>query len=85
MDLYEFRIAGQLSDRWSERLGGLAVQRREDGTTTLVGPVRDQADLHGIFIRMRNLGLSLLSLRRLTQPRHNDWAPREHSANTDRC
>ena len=42
MDIYEFRLKGHLDDRWSEWFGGLAVQRQEDGTTVLVGPVVDQ-------------------------------------------
>ena len=62
MDIYEFRLKGHLDDRWSEWFGGLAVQRQEDGTTVLVGPVVDQAALHGVIIRIRDLGLSLLSV-----------------------
>ncbi len=62
-DTYEFRIKGHLDDRWSDWLGGLAVQRQEDGTTVLVGPVVDQAALHGVIIRIRDLGLPLLSVK----------------------
>ena len=45
-------------------LGGLAVQRQADGTTALVGPVVDQAALHGVISRIRDLGVPLLSVRR---------------------
>jgi len=45
------------------QLGGLAVRRQEDGTTVLLGPVVDQAALHGVIVRIRDLGLSLLSVR----------------------
>ncbi len=60
---YRIRVRGHLDDRWSGWLGGLAVQRQEDGTTLLVGPVVDQAALHGVIIRIRDLGLPLLSVK----------------------
>jgi hypothetical protein len=66
-DIYEVRVQGHLEDHWSERLGGLAVQRQADGTTVLVGPVVDQAALHGVIGRIRDLGIPLLSVRRPAQ------------------
>ena len=63
-DTYRFRVSGHLDDRWSDWFGGLAVQRRRDGTTVLVGPVVDQAALHGVIALIRDLGLPLLSVRR---------------------
>ena len=68
VDNYRFRVKGHLNDRWSDWLGGLAVQRQEDGTTLLVGQVVDQAALHGVLIRIRDLGLPLLSLKRAVGP-----------------
>jgi hypothetical protein len=67
MDIYEFQVKSHLDDRWSDWLGGLAVQRQEDGTTVLVGPLVDQAALYGVIIRIRDLGLSLLSVSRVTK------------------
>ncbi len=67
VDNYRFRVKGHLNDRWSDWLGGLAVQRQEDGTTLLVGPVVDQAALHGVLNRIRDLGLPLLSVRRVVE------------------
>ena len=64
-DTYRIRVSGHLDDRWSERFGGLAVQHQEDGTTELVGPVVDQAALHGLIIRIRDLGLPLLAVNRV--------------------
>jgi hypothetical protein len=63
-DIYELRVQGHLEDHWSGWLGGLSVQRHEDGTTVLVGPVVDQAALHGVIGRIRDLGVPLLSMRR---------------------
>ncbi len=65
VDTYRFRVSGHLDDRWSDWLGGLAIRREEDGTTMLVGPVVDQAALHGVIARIRDLGLPLLSVRRV--------------------
>lgn len=60
---YALRVAGHLDDHWSATLGDLTLARRDDGTTTLTGPVVDQAQLHGILTRVRDLGAPLLSLR----------------------
>ncbi len=67
MDIYEFQIKGHLDDRWSEWLGGLSLHRHDDGTTVLIGPVVDQAALYGVIIRLRDLGLSLLSMSRVVE------------------
>ena len=64
-DTYRIRVSGHLDDRWSDRLGGLAIQRRDDGTTELIGPVVDQAALHGVIARIRDLGLPLLAVDRI--------------------
>ncbi len=64
-DTYQFRVQGHLDDRWSDWLGGLAVQRQDDGTTVLVGAIVDQAALHGVIARIRDLGLPLLAMDRV--------------------
>ena len=65
---YEIRVRGHLDDRWSDWLGGLAVQRQEDGTTLLAGAVVDQSALYGVIIRIRDLGLPLLSVKLCEEP-----------------
>lgn len=65
VDTYRIRVGGHLDDRWSEWFEGLAVQRQQDGTTVLVVPVVDQAALHGVFARIRDLGLPLVSVRQV--------------------
>ncbi len=67
VDTYRFRVRGHLDDRWSDWFGGLAIHLQEDGTSVLVGPVVDQAALHGVIIRIRDLGLPLLSVKRVVE------------------
>ena len=60
---YELRVGRHLDDRWAEWFGDLTMTREPDGTTTLRGPVADQAALHGILIKIRDLGMVLLAVR----------------------
>ena len=59
---YDIRVRGHLDDHWSGRLGGLALGRRDDGTTSLRGPLDDQAQLHSVLTAIRDLGVDLLSV-----------------------
>ncbi len=63
---YEIRIKGHLDARWADRFAGLRFAHESDGTTILSGPVVDQAALHGLLRRVRDLGMPLLSVIRLT-------------------
>ena len=63
---YEIRVAGHLDDHWAVTLGDLDLVRHDDGTTSLTGPVLDQAQLHGLLARVRDLGVPLLTLRTAT-------------------
>jgi hypothetical protein len=62
---YEIRVAGHLDDHWAVTLGDLTLVRLDDGTTSLTGLVIDQAHLHGVLVRIRDLGVALLTLRTL--------------------
>jgi hypothetical protein len=62
---YEIRVQGVLDPRWSAWFEGLRVTSDERGQTTIAGPVTDQAGLHGLLTKVRDLGLPLLEVRRL--------------------
>jgi hypothetical protein len=74
VDTYRVLVSGHLDDRWSDWFGGLTVVRQADGTTVLVGPVVDQAALHGVICRVRDLGLPLLSVNRVVES-HSSTSP----------
>lgn len=59
---YEIRLQGRLEQRWSDWFEGLTLSDQGDGTTTLSGPVVDQAALHGLLRRIGDLGITLISL-----------------------
>lgn len=60
--VYEIRIRGHLGQQWSDWFSGLAILLEEDGHTLLTGVVVDQAALHGILKKVRDLGMPLLSV-----------------------
>ena len=60
--VYEIRIKGHLSRQWTEWFDGLTITLEEDGNTLLTGTEIDQAALHGILKKVRDLGMPLLSV-----------------------
>jgi hypothetical protein len=62
---YEIRVQGVLDARWSAWFEGLRVTSQASGETIIAGPVTDQAALHGLLAKVRDLGLELLSVRRI--------------------
>jgi hypothetical protein len=61
--IYEIRLEGQLDPRWSEWLEGMTITPLETGETQLTGVVVDQAALHGLLNRIRDLNLKLVSVK----------------------
>ena len=59
---YRITVEGALDDDWSAWFDGLSLARDAGGDTTLEGPVRDQAALHGLLARVRDLGLTLVAV-----------------------
>lgn len=60
--VYEIKIKGHLDERWADWFEGMTFTHESDGTTTLTGPLTDQAALHGLLNGIRDLGLPLLSV-----------------------
>ncbi len=59
---YEIRIKGHLATRWAASFDGFRLRNEDDGTTVIHGPVLDQAALHGVLRKVRDVGLPLISL-----------------------
>jgi hypothetical protein len=62
---YEIRVRGVLDSGWSTWFNGLELRSDTASQTTITGPVTDQAALHGLLAKIRDLGLPLLSVRRI--------------------
>jgi hypothetical protein len=62
---YEIRVAGHLDSRWAAWFDGLSLAQADDGTTVIRGPVVDQAALHGVLQKLRDLGVPLISVTQL--------------------
>jgi hypothetical protein len=60
--VYRIRIKGHLSRQWTDWLGGLTITLEDNGDTLLTGPVVDQAALHALLRKVRDLGMPLLSV-----------------------
>ncbi len=63
--VYQIRVKGNLNRKWSDWFDGLTITPQADDETLLTGPVADQAALHGLLGKIRDLGLPLLSVKRL--------------------
>jgi hypothetical protein len=63
--VYEIRVKGHLGCQWTEWFGGLTITRDEDGDTLITSPVVDQAALHRLLRKVRNLGMPRISVIRV--------------------
>jgi hypothetical protein len=63
--VYQIRLKGHLGPQWTEWFGGLTITLEESGETLLTGPVEDQAALHGLLKKVRDLGMPLISAIRV--------------------
>jgi len=65
---YRLRVNGHLDQRWSAWFDDLTLTRESDGTTSLSGAVTDQAELHGLLTKIRDLGITLISVEVIDPP-----------------
>ena len=73
-ELIEIRIKGHLEQRWAGWFGGLTITHQDNGETLLTGPVIDQAALHSLLRKMRDLGLPLVAVTHV-EPKQADVPP----------
>jgi hypothetical protein len=81
---YEIRLGGHLEPRWAAWFDGMTLTHADDGSTVLTGPVVDQAALHGVLRKVRDLGLPLISVTQLDpdQPHTSTSPPRQSRKET---
>ena len=70
MTVYDIRVKGHLDGRWSEWFGGLTITNPEEGETLISGEIVDQAALHGVLAKVRDLGLPLVAVTGVGPERH---------------
>jgi hypothetical protein len=71
-EVYQIVVKGHLDSEWSEWFDGFNITLMDNGETILTGPIVDQTALHGVLIKIRDLGLPLLSLARIEPEREQE-------------
>jgi hypothetical protein len=73
--VYQIRLKGHLGHQWTDWFEGLTVKLEDNGETLLTGPVVDQAALHGLLKKVRELGLPLISVNRMKPGQADEPVP----------
>lgn len=82
--IYQIRIKGYLDRQWTHWFEGLAITLEEGGNTLLSGPVADQAALHGLLKKVRDLGLPLVSVSQVQLDETHPYRKKEKEMNTNK-
>ncbi len=80
---YHLRVNGHLDQHWSPWFGDLTLTHEADGTTSLTGAVPDQAALHGLLTKIRDLGVTLISVAIIDPPDSREHPPDTPAAHQD--
>jgi hypothetical protein len=64
-EVYQIRVRGHLGERWAAWFDGMRITNEANGEAVLAGPVADQAALHGLLAKVRDLGLPLIAVTRI--------------------
>lgn len=86
--IYEIKIKGLLDDHWGEWFEGMTLRKQENleveqDCTLIIGPIADQPALHGLLAKIRDLNLTLISVRKLDSKEPCDQERSENDANTE--
>ena len=79
--IYQIRLRGHLGAEWTDWFEGLTVTLEEDDDTLLTGPVVDQAALHGLLKRVRDLGMSLVSVNQVQCNETHSYSSKKETKN----
>jgi hypothetical protein len=64
-EVYQIRVRGHLGERWAQWFDGMRITNEANGEAILAGPIADQAALHGLLAKVRDLGLPLIAVTRI--------------------
>ena len=70
--IYQIKVKGILGEHWSDWFNGLTITSHSNKCTLLTGPIHDQAALHGLLIKIRDMGLTILSIERMDRTSMNN-------------
>ncbi len=69
--VYQIRVKGQLDPQWAEWFDGMTIKPEPDGDTFISGPVADQPALHALLVKIRDMGLTLVSMESSSESARN--------------
>lgn len=75
--VFQIRLKGHLSQQWADWFEGMAITLEDNGDTLLTGPVADQAALHGLLKKVRNIGMTLISVNSVLHDRTDNPVNRQ--------
>jgi hypothetical protein len=78
-EIYEIKLKGHLDTKWTEWFYDMTITHESDGTTTLRGPLPDQAVLHSVLNRIRDMNLTLINVRKVNAANQEEPEPKDET------